>query len=466
LLEERPQLLVQMGQFRQMMLDAGLMIELAEAKASDKQLEYQRLFFARAYRTFAALGGNRSGKSIVNGVMCFAKWIRDLAKDGDEFWCVAPTFEKSVGQQKLLWDNLPRWMFKNKSWDPKNGFDGQRPIISVKLPNARGEAVISFKTCEQEAATFEQSAICGAWCDERMPFEIYQRLIPRTIDRRGWILISDIPEQDWHYFELMHAKPEALVYCIILSMYDNEHNLPIGEIAIQSARMSDDEKSMRIFGEFRRLSGVVFQEFDRRMHVIRPFAIPSDGPYPSETNWPRWRSIDVGGSAPTACTWLTIAPNERIYCYRQYYQPFGNVGIHARAIKDLSLDADGRPEKYINTYIDPAAWQRTAANEINVAQQYIEADIKVEPWPNMAQFGERAAVERMKRKFEHKQLVVFDTCLDVIRELFAWKYVVDSEGRPKASDSYENRNNHAIDTIKGFIATNPVFAQRMIDVAR
>lgn len=442
-------------------------IELYEARANPKQLAIQEDFFAKRHRTYAALGGNRSGKTVCIGGMCFAKWIRDVARDGDLFWVISPTSEKSVtGPQKFLWNTLPHWMFGKFHFDEKNGFDGQRPIVTIVLPNDRGRCVINFKNCEQSASTFESDSVNGAWASERLPYEYYQRLIPRTIDKAGWILIDDIPEQSWHWFELMKAPPAAKVLATVLSMYDNEQNLPAGEIPLAAARMSQEEQAMRIWGKFRSLSGVVYKEFDQEIHVVPAFGIPSIGPYPSETNWPRWRGLDVGGSAPTACLWFAIAPNETVYVYREYYQTFGNVKSHAHAIKEMSIDHKGKREEYIGNLIDPAAWQITASNDVTVADQYALEGLDFSPWPQVNVMGEHAMVEIVKRKLEVGQYKVMKHCANHIREFGAWKYKTDSEGNPLASDTYENKNNHSLDVCKGFLGTRPVFSVPQIRVAR
>ena len=440
-------------------------IELAEARASDKQLAFQEDFFARRHRTYAALGGNRSGKSVLCGVMCFAKWIRDRATHGDLFWCTSPTSEKSLGQQKLLWNTLPRWMFGKFSFDEKNGFDGQRPIVTTVLPNGRGTCVINFKNNEQSHSTFEQDAVNGVWADERLPYEIFQRLIPRTIDRQGWILYSDIPEQDWHWFDLFNAESAKQVLCFVLSMYDNQGNLPAGEIELAAARMSTEERDMRIWGKFRRLGGVVFKEFSDEM-IIPTFAIPSHGVYPSESNWPRWRMLDYGGSSPTACPWVAIAPNECAYVYREYYQKFSNVHTTAMALKDAGINAAGEVEEYVDEFIDPAAWNTEHGNEVCIADQYALEGFSFSPWPRMNEFGERAAVEILKRRMEVGKFKVMKHCVETIRELRAWKYKLDAEGNPLASDVYENKNNHLIDGLKGLFATRPCFTVPQIRVRK
>src|SRR5216110_2247896 len=58
-------------------------IEVAELRASPKQLALQRAFLNRADESgrpcdiFACLGGNRSGKTFACGWLCLAKYIRD-----------------------------------------------------------------------------------------------------------------------------------------------------------------------------------------------------------------------------------------------------------------------------------------------------------------------------------------------------------------------------------------------------
>ncbi len=230
--------------------------------------------------------------------------------------------------------------------------------------------------------------------------------------------------------------------------------------------MSEDERAMRIWGKFRRLSGVVFKGYDRGRHRLRPFAIPSEGPYPSLTNWPRARMLDYGGSSPTACLWIAFAPNEKAYAYREYYQKYGSIRTHAAAIREMSKTPDGRLEEYSWSLLDPHAWDTSPANEVTIADQYALEGLEFRKWPYMNIFGEHAAVEILKRRIEVDQLMVFETCVEFDRELCAWKYLLDKEGNPKASDTFENGNNHLIDGCKGLFALRPCFSVPDIRVRR
>lgn len=433
-------------------------IEWAEINASAKQLRFQDYFFNRSdgkrrLDIFVAMGGNRSGKSVTCGPLCMIKFVRDRARRGDAFWCVAPTADKSIGtdggQQRFFWEFLPRWMFGEQSWDHKKGFtDG----VLVLPTRDGGKCTVKFLSSEQSDEIFEAGKITGIWCDERLPEAKYDRLLARIIDLQGFILYSDIPEQFWQMERLANAQPEAGIYYQHLTMYDNQANLPDGEIDLAASRMTEQEKRMRIRGEFGLMEGIVYREFIDKLspdgHLVEPFEIPR--------HWPRWRLLDYGGSAPTACGWMAINENETAYFYREHYRRGDNVATNARAILAMS-----QGETYRNTLIDPVAFAKPPAYygaAKSVAEQYAEAGLPCEPWPLINVMGEHACVQRVRYRFEVKKLRIFTTCVEARRETRAWKYKTDANGKPLASDAYEHDNNHLLDGIKGFFATSPCFA--------
>jgi hypothetical protein len=444
----------------------GDAIGFAEDNASDKQRHFQRTFEARnddgrRVDIFAAMGANRSGKTFVGGVMCFAKHLRDRAKPGGWYWCVAPNLDRSIGgQQRELWEALPRWMFgKDQVWDSKIGFGGHRKLV-LQLAGG-GTCLVEFRSADQDPSTFEQAKLDGVWIDESCSETIYNRLLARIIDKRGFIIITDIYEQFWYMERLKEAAPDAGTFFMVFTMFDNELNLPAGEIHTASARMSPDERRLRIYGELIVLEGIVFKEYLDHIHAIDGFVIPGNGKPPFDAeNWPRYRMIDYGGSAPTACPWVAIAPNEHLFVYREYYERGPSVATHAARI----LDASGQ-ECYAGNLIDPAAYNVQPGMTDNIAIQYQKAGIKpLRPWPRVNEMGEHAMVQKVKYRFENRTLWIFKSCFNLRRELRSWKYQLDKDGKPKAADAYENANNHAIDGLKGFIARNPTFAQEEVKV--
>lgn len=442
-------------------------IEMAELRASPKQLGFQKCFFNRADPSgrkcsiFVALGGNRSGKSYVAGWLCMAKYLRDHAVDGDTFWCVGQTNDRSKqGQQKELWLALPRWMFsalgEHQVWDEKRGF-GDHPKLVLPTKDG-GRCLVEFRSADQDPSTFEQSKLRGIWCDERLPETIYDRLLPRKIDMDGFLLYSDIPEQWWQSARLVDADPRAGVFFQHFEMHDNAHNLPPDAIDEAEAQMTEDQRKQRILGLFQIMEGVVYKEFidtyEPLGHLIKPFRIPD--------YWPKWRAIDYGGSAPTACPWFAISPDEDIFIYREHYDRGQSVEINAGMIRAASGD-----EEYVSTLIDPHAIDPPPVyygKSKTIAEQYADAGIETVGWPYINVLGEHATVQRVKFKLERRKLFVFDTCINTRREFKSWKYKTDKEGKPIAGDAFQKGDNHLLDCIKGWLATDPCFTADRFEI--
>jgi hypothetical protein len=138
-------------------------------------------------------------------------------------------------------DRLPACLLRpprprDRAQAEKIGFGGHRKIV---LPtNDGGRCLVEFRSADQDAQHVRAGqAHRRRGCDERLPEAIYNRLLPRIVDRNGWILYSDIPEQWWQFERLKEAKPEAGVYFQHFTMHDNAHNLPRG--AIERRRAHD-----------------------------------------------------------------------------------------------------------------------------------------------------------------------------------------------------------------------------------
>lgn len=425
--------------------------------ATPKQLDIQRRFETGKYRLIAASGANRSGKTVSTFNLCFAKHLRDRAQDGDMYWVIAPDFQSHVkGPMRWMWECLPKFMFGNRTYNYGNGF-GVQKMMTLTLPDQRGKCAVHYKTSEQAHQTYEMVPIHGVYWTEADREFLLDALIARTADFRGFILIDYVPTEFWHR-DRIKLNNDPVWFHARFAMAENAHNLPSGEIEYQRRLMGEREWKVRGLGEERGSFGVVYTEYDEDVHFIKPFAIPDD--------WPRWRSIDYGGSAPTACIWGTIVPigfelngtptdQERLLVYREYYQMGMNVRYHAENIIALS-----GTNVYRNpVFIDPHAYDKNPGNERTIAEQYRASGLPCRPWPRATSRESKAAqVNMVKLRLEDRTLLVFDTCVNINKEFQTWRYKVDAEGNPDERDVYEKKNDHALDAIAGWVASRPVSA--------
>ena len=404
---------------------------------------------------------HNSGKSWCLGHMCFAKYLRDHAKDGEIYWCISPSMEKSIsGQQAELYRSLPRSVIGGQSYDEKNGFGQIRPTLIVYPDSKR--VVVRFKSAAQfqdDPRSFEQEAVSGIWIDESIEEHVYDALLPRTVAKSAFILVSAIPDVIWMHDRFAETEEGSGIKFVKLAMMDNEANLGKDALKRMIANMSEDEAQMRVFGNFRFLSGLVYKEFIPQYkpvgHKVKPFPIPDD--------WPRWRCLDVGMNHPTACLWVTVSPNNQLYVYREYYSRRASVIQDADAILRMSRGETFRG----HTIIDPAAYQISKANMKSVAQQFSDAGlpcamgIRVQhATGTFGLKGEVALVMDIKRLLEQHKLFVFDTCENLIREFRKWRYKTDRANQPMGNAAFVDRDNDGLDALKLLVATNPRFGGR------
>jgi PBSX family phage terminase large subunit len=74
--------------------------------------------------------------------------------------------------------------------------------------------------------------------------------------------------------------------------------------------------------------GVIYESWDRSVHLIPAFPIPKD--------WVRFRSVDFGFTNPFVCQWWAEDPDGRMFMYREIYKTQLLVEDAGKEIKRLS----------------------------------------------------------------------------------------------------------------------------------
>lgn len=68
--------------------------------------------------------------------------------------------------------------------------------------------------------------------------------------------------------------------------------------------------------------GVIYDEYDPKIHLIDPFPIPDD--------WTRYWVVDFGYNHPFVLQWWAEDPDGRLYLYREIFHTQRTVDVHAR----------------------------------------------------------------------------------------------------------------------------------------
>jgi phage terminase large subunit len=194
------------------------------------------------------------------------------------------------------------------------------------------------------------------------------------------------------------------------------------------------------FGRWVQAEGVVYDGWDRNVHLIDPFPIPPE--------WRRVRSIDFGYTNPFVCQWWAVDHDGRMYLYRELYRTRQTVKVHAGRINESS-----EGESYELTVADHDAEDRATLRE---------NDVFTQPARKFTAPGRQAVEERLKVQGDGKpRLFVFRDALTDRDESLAearkplctadefdvYVWPKSKDGKPVKEDPVKE-NDHGMDAMR------------------
>ncbi len=170
--------------------------------------------------------------------------------------------------------------------------------------------------------------------------------------------------------------------------------------------LPENERRALKFGDWDIFEGQYFPEFNREVHVIEPFEIPS--------YWRKFRSMDYGLDM-CACLWYAVDTEENIYVYREFCESGLILSEAAKKITEI-----GKGEKIQYTVASPDLWNRRqdtgrSGMEIMAGAGLVGLtkadDRRVEGWRNMREY---LKIEENESGRSCK-IKIFNTCRELIR---------------------------------------------------
>lgn len=301
----------------------------------------QREFHVNPCATRLILGGNRSGKTIssFHDVMWqllgdYPAWYPEALKIFPPVYSrwVATDFKKGVGGvfQPYMDALIPRKLVKR--------IQKTQYGVYEKIFFENG-SILDIMTHEQDIEVFEGWSGHRAHFDEPPPRDRYIATKRGLIDYGGKSSFSLTPLKEPWIFDELHEKADGIrIFSIGIDIRDNPH-LKEEEIKEFEASLTDDEKEARLHGKFVHLVGVIYKEFDRKVHIVPPFEIPQD--------WKIIQVLDPHDRKPHACGWYAVNPHDDVYCFDEL-EVNGTIPELANAIR---IKEGERPAHY--RIIDP-----------------------------------------------------------------------------------------------------------------
>lgn len=186
------------------------------------------------------------------------------------------------------------------------------------------------------------------------------------------------------------------------SVYDNDYLMKNDPSYLQNLlALPPARRRAMLYGDWNGFEGACFPEFCAS-HVCRPFEIPK--------RWQRFRALDYGLDM-TAALWLAVAPDARVYVYRELCEPDLIISEAAKRIKAYS-PAD---EKYRYTVASPDLWNRRQDSGKSGFEILVKNGIRIVKADNRRIPGWRILREYLSTASGAPRLQIFESCTELIR---------------------------------------------------
>ena len=227
------------------------------------------------------------------------------------------------------------------------------------------------------------------------------------------------------------------------TLFDNPYLSEDGMYEANLLSLPEHQRRQLLEGDWDINEGAAFPEFNRKIHVVDDYDIPS--------NWTRFRACDYGYGSYTGVVWIAVVPGtEQLVIYRELYVS----KVIATDLADMILDIEEN-EKVRYGVLDSSLWHNRGDTGPSLAEQMI---LKGCRWrPSDRSKGSRVAGKNeIHRRLqideftEEPRLVIFRSCNNLISQLPS---IPLSKNNPEDVDTHSE--DHLYDALRYGVMTRP-----------
>ncbi len=227
---------------------------------------------------------------------------------------------------------------------------------------------------------------------------------------------------------------------------DNPYLSESGDYEAMLLSLPEHQRKQLLEGDWDIKEGAAFSEFDRKIHVVKPFAIPN--------NWVKFRACDYGYGSYSGVLWFAVSPDEQLVVYRELYVS----KVLATDLADMILEVEAGDGNIRYGVLDSSLWHNRGDTGPSLAEQMIMKGCRWRP-------SDRSKGSRVSGKNEiHRRLqvdeftekpriVFFSTCVETISQLPA---IPLDKRNPEDVDT--NAEDHLYDALRYGIMSRPRFS--------
>lgn len=256
--------------------------------------------------------GRRAGKSTISSIrmLQFA-----TENENKQLWYVAPTYKQA---KNIMWSMLAD-LIPQVAIDKKNETELSITLINGSQIYLKGaENPDSLRGVRIDFCIFDECAFISKWD------EVWKVMRPTLADSKAECWFISTPNGFNHFKDLSERTSPDFKYFHFTTL-ENPY-IPKEEINAMKEEMNEDSFAQEIMGEFRKMSGLIYKDFNRDIHMVD---IPR-----LDFNWTYTRSIDFGFGHKTALGYFAInSTGTEIYMYDGLYQTGLTTHDMSEAIK-------------------------------------------------------------------------------------------------------------------------------------
>lgn len=377
------------------------------------------------------------------------KELRDLIKRAKELYPMAYPGAKWKEQEKLFVfpsgavvefgycdheDDVDQYKGQEYSW---LGIDELTEIASEeiyeKLIMSVRKKGPEFKTYVR--ATTNPNGIGKSW--------VKKRFVDRGPQNTTIVLESVIPQ--------LNKTIRTTRKWIHGTVFDNPKILAENPEYIALLQSIDNEilRKQWLEGDWDSADGLAFDEFDRKLHVIEPFVVPS--------GWKRFRACDWGYKTKASCLWMATDYDGNIYVYRELITGGGSTHGKKLAEEFAELVKELEKDEVIQYgVLDASAWSMRGESSPPPAEEMSARGVSWRP-------SDRGKHSRITGKLQvHKylqkdittgkpRLYIFNTCVDLIACLSSLPI-----GKNNPEDVKDDGDDHSYDALRYGLMSRPI----------
>ena len=227
---------------------------------------------------------------------------------------------------------------------------------------------------------------------------------------------------------------------------DNPYLAESGDYEAMLLSLPEHQRKQLLEGDWDVKEGAAFSEFNRDIHVVKPYTIPN--------NWIKFRACDYGYGSYSGVLWFAVSPSEQLVVYRELYVS----KVLATDLADMILEVEAGDGNIRYGVLDSSLWHNRGDTGPSLAEQMIKKGCRFRP-SDRSKGSRVSGKNELHRRLqvdeftEEPRIVFFNNCTETISQLPALPL---DKRNPEDVDT--NAEDHLYDALRYGIMSRPRFS--------